>query len=71
MADFDQLNPGSPAAKAKGCTCRASDGAHLAADRHCPLHGLDALARALDDPKNAGVIEDARRARRRQLGGED
>jgi len=61
MADFDELNPGSQAAKLKGCTCPPTDGATFRCDPACPLHGLDQLAKALDDPINAPVIERARR----------
>jgi hypothetical protein len=72
MTDFDSLMPGSAAAKAKGCSCRTMDGAmFFRADWHCPLHGLEALTHALDEPPKTGVIEDAKRARRRQRAGEE
>jgi hypothetical protein len=51
------LNPGSPLAKALGCTCRAHDGSEMFACKHdCSMHGLELLSAALED---AGMTAEA------------
>lgn len=49
MADFDELAPGSPEAKAKGCICAPSKSDAFRPNNACPMHGTDALARAVDE----------------------
>jgi len=50
VTDF-MLAPGSPAAKAKGCTCTPQDtGTEIyKADMGCPLHGGDVVAQMIED----------------------
>lgn len=53
LADYS-LTPGSPAAKAKGCTCPAQD---TATDTYqpaldCPIHGMAALAEIVGNGPN-------------------
>ena len=44
------LNPGSPVARALGCTCQAHDGSDMFACKHdCSMHGLAVLSAALED----------------------
>jgi hypothetical protein len=44
------LNPGSPAGRALGCSCRAHDGGDMFECKHdCSMHGLELLSAALED----------------------
>jgi hypothetical protein len=61
MADFDELPPGSWAARAKGCICPRSDGITVKRLPKCPLHGSPDATPAVDDLKDMQVREVARR----------
>jgi hypothetical protein len=61
MADFDELPPGSRAARAKGCICPRSDGITVKRLPKCPLHGSPDATPAVDDLKDMQVREVARR----------
>jgi hypothetical protein len=45
-----ELSPGSPIARALGCSCREHDGSEMfACESGCSIHGLDALMSTLDE----------------------
>src|SRR3954452_6312450 len=51
-----ELSPGSPVARALGCSCPQHDGSEMfACDRECKVHGLDFLMSALDQTPGSAV----------------
>src|SRR5436853_5162107 len=52
-----ELLPGSPIARALGCSCPQHDGTEMfSCDRECSIHGLELLMSALDET-SAGAFE--------------
>ena len=48
MSDFEELTLGSPAAKARGCSCAPTDSDQFKPDNDCPVHGDEAMRRMLE-----------------------
>lgn len=61
MDDFDELIPGSPVARRRGCTCSISAGPQFKADPACPKHGVAIFKRLLQSPEGKSAIERFRR----------
>jgi hypothetical protein len=54
---FCLLMPGSLAARKKGCSCEMSGVTQFRADPACPIHGVAAFKRLLQNPEGRTAIE--------------
>ena len=57
MNDFDELIPGSWAAKRRGCMCQDSGGPDFRANPDCIVHGVAEFKRALQSTEGKAAID--------------
>src|SRR3954453_8811430 len=51
-----ELSPGSPRARALGCSCPQHDGTDMfACDQQCSIHDLELLMSALNEASGSGI----------------
>jgi hypothetical protein len=57
MIDFEELRPGSPMARLRGCTCRVVSNPGPKLDPACPMHGVATLKRMRRSSEGRTAIE--------------